>query len=269
MKDKTYDSDMRIIDLPLSRKTKRIIQEMELCTIKDLDNKNYFTLKDKFTAIYDAGTIIKEMNTLGFLIPPENEKLLHDANLSKRVLNILSRYDIFYLSELIEMPKENLKRFRGLGQKSLLELEIACSSYGVELKTLQPIKENFEKVGIKDSRYYQIFFNNHILELADLQNKSIKNLYTMCGYKLAMKLYYILAGKKLYNLDQTVYYIFQVLSPYQSRQLYRICKIEMLEQLTDFRESDLLMIQGIGKASVKRLAAILDKNGLSLKKESE
>lgn len=73
MENKTYDSDMLIIDLPLSRKTKRFIQEMELCTIKDLDNENYFTLKGKFTNIYEIGTIIKEMNTLGFLIPAESE----------------------------------------------------------------------------------------------------------------------------------------------------------------------------------------------------
>lgn len=151
----------------------------------------------------------------------------------------------------------------------MLELENVCPSYGAELKTLQPIKEKFEKIGIKDSRFYHIFFNNQILDIDDLQNIAIKNLYTMCGYRLAMKLYYILVGKKLHNLDQTIYYIFQVLSPYQSRQLYRIYKIEMMEQLTDFRESDLMIIQGIGKASVKKLAAILDSNGLSFKNESE
>lgn len=269
MKNQNYHPDLLIINLPLSRKTKRLLQEMGLCKIKDLYNENYFSLKDKFTDIYEMGTTIKELNSLGFLIAPDNEILLYNTNMSKRLLNILARYNIFYLSELINIPKEHLNKFRGLGEKSFLELEVVCSSYGIELKTLQPIKEKFSKIGIKDSRYYNIFFRNNILKIADLQNVSLEDLYTMCGYRLTMKLYYILVGQKLYPSESNIYFIFQVLSAYQSRQLYRVCKIEKMEQLINFRKSDLLILRGIGKASVNKLAAILASNNLSFKNELE
>lgn len=269
MKNQNYHPDMPIINLPLSRKTKLLIQEMGFYKIKDLYNENYFSIKDKFTDIYNIGTIIKELNRFGFLIAPDNEIFLYNTNISKRLLNILARYDIFYLSELINTPKEHLKRFRGLGEKSFLELEVVCSSYGVELKTLQPMKEKFSKIGIKDSRYYNIFFRNNILEVADLLHISLEDLYTMCGYRLTMKLYYILVGHKLYPSNSNVYFIFQVLSAYQSRQLYRVYKIEKIEQLINFHKSDLLILRGIGKASVNKLAAILASNNLSFKNELE
>ncbi|MCL6623182.1 MAG: hypothetical protein K6T17_01020, partial [Fimbriimonadales bacterium] len=71
---------------------------------------------------------------------------IEEMDFTQRTLNSLKRADVFTLRDLLRRTKADLKEIRGLGQKSLNEVEAKLREMGYELRQgkLKDLPERLE-----------------------------------------------------------------------------------------------------------------------------
>ena len=77
--------------LSLSSEIKLALRNIHITKVSDLDGLDYLTLAEKFPKGYNVTAIANELNSLGYLYPPENEISVYDISMSKRLQNALER----------------------------------------------------------------------------------------------------------------------------------------------------------------------------------
>ena len=92
----------------------------------------------------NALAIVNALNSLGYLYPPENEISVSDILMSKRLQNVLVYNNILYLSQLSIHPREEILKFRNLGEGTMPELDSICQKYGIQIRSLASIREAFD-----------------------------------------------------------------------------------------------------------------------------
>ena len=108
--------DLYIDDLKLSNQTKNILHELGFTMVSDLEGHDYIFLMQKFPLKrHHVYSIIHELNDAGYLLPPDNAVSIYDIPISKRLINILERNYILYLSQLSLYSKEEPACLRNLG----------------------------------------------------------------------------------------------------------------------------------------------------------
>ena len=133
-----------IKDLNLSSEIKLALRNIHITKVSDLDGLNYLTLAEKFSKGYNVTAIANELNALGYLYPPENEISVNDIPMSKRLQNVLVYNNILYLSQLSIHPREEILKFRNLGEGTMPELDSICQKYGIQIRSLASIREAFD-----------------------------------------------------------------------------------------------------------------------------
>lgn len=132
-----------IDDLEISYSAKNILHELGFVMVSDLEGYDYISLIQKFPLKrHYVAAIIQELNSAGYLLPPENAVTIYDMPMSPRLLHVFERNYILYLSQLSLCSKEELARMRNVGEHTMIELEELCKAQGIELRSVQNIKEN-------------------------------------------------------------------------------------------------------------------------------
>lgn len=133
-----------IKDLNLSPEVKTALSWcLGIAKVSDLEGLNYLTFANRCPKNYNVLAIADELNALGYLYPPENEISVYDVPMSKRLQNVLIRNNILYLSQLSIHPREEILKFRNMGESTMLELDNICEKYDIRICSLASIKEAF------------------------------------------------------------------------------------------------------------------------------
>ena len=233
--------EVYIKDLKLSEGTKTALSwGAQITKVSELEGLNYMTLANKFPRPYNALAIADELNALGYLYPPENEISVNDIPMSKRLQNVLMWNNILYLSQLSIHPREEILKFRNLGETTMPELDNICEKYGIRVRSLASIKEAFSNCPFP-AKLYTLFFQNGIFTMDDLKNKTAHDLYIICeqDYALTMKTYYILKKNGVVFDDWEGRYLFEVLSQKQSALIWKEYNLSTILQLLDCSEAQL------------------------------
>ncbi len=251
---------MKIQDLNISAASKSALNSIGLTMVSELAGQNYITLINKFPKNYNIEPLISELNTLGYLLPPSDEISIYDVSMSKRLQNALIRNGVMYLSQLSSYPKEEILRFRNLGEKTVVELEQICQKYGIEMRSLLSIKEHFEKYQFP-SKIYPLLFQNNISCIDDFKHTTANNLYHICqeDYSLTMQIYYILTENGIVFDNWQDKYIFEILPEKKAALLWKKHKICMLSQMPSCNEYELkqsLSSSNSFAATIKELLSI-------------
>ena len=251
---------MKIQDLNISAASKSALNSIGLTMVSELAGQNYITLINKFPKNYNIEPLISELNTLGYLLPPSDEISIYDVSMSKRLQNALIRNGVMYLSQLSSYPKEEILRFRNLGEKTVVELEQICQEYGIEMRSLLSIKEHFEKYQFP-SKIYPLLFQNNISCIDDFKHTTANNLYHICqeDYSLTMQIYYILTENGIVFDNWQDKYIFEILPEKKAALLWKKHKICMLSQMPSCNEYELkqsLSSSNSFAATIKELLSI-------------
>ena len=69
----------KIQDLNISSFAKHALQNAGFTMVSELIGQNYISLVPKFPPHYNILAIIQELNPLGYLLPPENEKSIGES----------------------------------------------------------------------------------------------------------------------------------------------------------------------------------------------
>ena len=251
---------MKIQDLNISAASKSALNSIGLTMVSELAGQNYITLINKFPKNYNIEPLISELNTLGYLLPPSDEISIYDVSMSKRLQNALIRNGVMYLSQLSSYPKEEILRFRNLGEKTVVELEQICQEYGIEMRSLLSIKEHFEKYQFP-SKIYPLLFQNNISCIDDFKHTTANNLYHICqeDYSLTMQIYYILIENGIVFDNWQDKFIFEILPEKNAAMIWKKHKICMLSQMPSCNEYELnqsLSSSNSFAATIKELLSI-------------
>ena len=147
--------------------------------------------------------IIRKLNDLGYLPSAENAISIYDIPMSRKMRNIFLRNGIVYLAQLSAYPT-------------------LCEKYGIQIRSLSPIKEAFSEFQFH-KKIYPLFFRGNIFSVDDIRNKSAHDLYDICeqDYCLTMKTYYALRKNGVMLCGWNDQYLFEILPQYKSVRLFK------------------------------------------------
>lgn len=224
-----------IDDLEISNHAKNILHELGFTMLSDLVGHDYISLIQKFPRKrHYIAAIIQELNNAGYLLPPENAITIYDVSMSKRLLHIFERNYILYLSQLSLCSKEEIAHMRNLGERTMIELEELCKAHGIELRSVQKIKENLAPHQLPfHSIHYEELYKYKIATFDNLNNLTTHDLHMICqrDYTDTMKMYFILKDKGIIFQKREDKYLFEVMSRKDARTLDRRYRIYTVSQL--------------------------------------
>lgn len=218
--------------LSLSSEIILALRNIHITKVSDLDGLNYLTLAEKFPKGYNVTAIANELNSLGYLYPPENEISVYDISMSKRLQNVLIQNNILYLSQLSKRPREKILKFRNLGEGTMPELDNICQKYDIQIRSLASIKEAFDSCHFPVA-LHTIFFQNNIFCMDDFKHKTAHDLYAICqrDYALTMKTYYTLKKNGVMFEDWEDKYLFEILPKKKTSLIWQKYEISTVSQL--------------------------------------
>lgn len=249
-----------IKDLDISPMSKSALSDLGITMTSQLENHNFISLSKMFPTYYNLNQIVTELNSLGYLMPPENEISIYEVPLSTRLRNILTRNQILYLSQLSDYPRERILRFRNLGAKTMMELEETCQKYNIKISSLNCIKESLRQYKFS-STLYERFYRYHLFSIDDFKHISAHDLYFICRqeYLLTMKTYHILKKNNILLKSWDDLYLFEFLSMQKSRTLWLKYHISTIKQLPTAFENNPNLSKHFPASSKNKLAELLDK----------
>ena len=235
---------------------KKALQELHITNVSELKEYNCVSLANKLQTGYNKLMIIRKLNDLGYLPSDENAISIHDIPMSRKMRNILLRNGIVYLSQLSAYPREEILQFRNVGKNAMLEIDNLCEKYGIEIRSLSPIKEAFSEFPFH-RKMYPLFFRGGIFSVDDIRNKSAHDLYNICeqDYRLTMKTYHILRKNGIILCDWNDQYLFEIIPQNKSVQLFEEYGIIAVSQLSDCNERQLKVMSD----SIPALSPLIEK----------
>ena len=222
-----------IKDLNLSAEVKAALSwNLQITKVSELEGLNYLTFANKCPKNCNALAIADELNALGYLYPPENEISVNGIPMSKRLQNVLMRNNILYVSQLSTHPREEILKFRIMGESTMPELDSICEKYGIQIRSLSSIKEAFDSCHFPVA-LHTIFFQNNIFCMDDFKHKTAHDLYAICqrDYALTMKTYYTLKKNGVMFEDWEDKYLFEILPKKKSSLIWQKYEISTVSQL--------------------------------------
>ena len=243
--------------LSLSSEIKLALRNIHITKVSDLDGLNYLTLAEKFPKGYNVTAIANELNSLGYLYPPENEISVYDISMSKRLQNALIHNNILYLSQLSKRPREKILKFRNLGEGTMLELDSICQKYGIQIRSLASIKEAFDSCHFP-AMLHILFFHNKIFSMEDFIHKTAYDLYIICecDYNLTARTYYMLKKNGIIFDEWADKYLFEVLPKQKSTLIWKNYGISTMSQFLDCSETRLQEIISMFPKLSKTIGAV-------------
>ena len=230
-----------IKDLNLSEGIKTALSwTLQITKVSELEGLNYLTFANKCPKGCNATAIANELNALGYLYPPENEISVKDIPMSKRLENVLMFNNILYLSQLSIHPREEILKFRNLGEGTMPELDSICQKYGIQIRSLASIREAFDSCHFP-TMLHNLFFQNKIFSMDDFKHKTAHDLYAICqrDYALTMKTYYTLKKNGVMFEEWEDKYLFEILPKKKTSLIWQKYEISTVSQFSDYNKEQL------------------------------
>lgn len=245
-----------ILELQYSLYIKKTLQKIHITKVSDLKEYDCLTLAKALPQDCNKALIIKKLNDLGYLPSAENAISIYDIPMSRKMRNIFSRNGIVCLAQLSAYPREEILQFHRVGEYSMSEIDTLCEKYGIQIRSLSPIKEAFSEFQFH-KKIYPLFFRGNIFSVDDIRNKSAHDLYNICeqDYCLTMKTYYALRKNGVTLCGWNDQYLFEILPQYKSVRLFKQYGIIAVSQLSDCSGQQLKIISD----SVPALSSLIQK----------
>lgn len=250
--------DAYIQKLNISSTVKAALHNTGFTKLSELEGHNYITLAEILPPNCNLERIIEELNLLGYLLPPENEISIYEITISKRLLHILQRNNIIYLSQLSSRPKEEILRFRNMGEKTIEELESICNKYNIHIRSINFLKDTMSQYEFP-AKIFPTLFKHNISKIDDFRHRDSNDLYNICGkdFSLTMKIYFILKKNAIELQKGREVYFFEILSQKESTVLWHKLNITTVSQLRDYDKKKLNKIISCTPSLAMLLNALL------------
>lgn len=123
-----------------------LLQQIGITNIDEINGMSINEFREKFSGGIVENMCLDLLIENNYVYIPEGERLVNELPIPLRIRFALLRSNIYLLSELRKYPREEILELRGIGVKSLAELEKACADEGVKIISLLDMHDNMTKV---------------------------------------------------------------------------------------------------------------------------
>ncbi len=160
-----------------------LLNEIGVRDISEIEGLSISEFVEKYSRKHFSNLCLNKLLEMEAIYVPEGEKLIYDLPITSRLKNILLRNDVYVLSDIKKYSREEVMRFRNLGELTMKELEIVCEQEGIRLMSVNKIAERMH--GVRFS-YHQLIkmFHLHIWcpeDLCDLTEEQYSELTRLDG----------------------------------------------------------------------------------------
>lgn len=146
-----------------------LLEESGIKDISEIEGMSVSEFIEKYSHMRFTNLCLDKLLEMGVLYVPEEKKLVRDLPITTRLKNILLRYDVYVLSDIVKYSRDDIIRFRNLGESTMKELEAVCEQEGIHIISLSEIEDRM--LGVKFT-YHQLakMFHMHIWYPEDFMN---------------------------------------------------------------------------------------------------
>ena len=154
---------------------KWLINEIEVDDIAELEGMSVTEFMDKYSEKRFSNICLDKLLEMGVVHVPEGELLVNSLPVTTRLKNILLRNDVYVLSDIKKYAREEIMKFRNLGEGTMQELETVCEQAGIQIISLKEIEDRM--LGVKfTERQLTKMFHLHIWFPEDFLNLTEKDV---------------------------------------------------------------------------------------------
>lgn len=146
-----------------------LLREIGAKDISELEGMSVSEFVEKYSDKHFSNICLDRLLEIGAVYVPEGQVLVKDLPITTRLKNILLRYDIYVLSDIIKYSREDIIRFRNLGEATMQELEDLCIKEDIRVISIDEIANRMQGVRFT---YHQLIkmFHMHIWYPEDFLN---------------------------------------------------------------------------------------------------
>lgn len=148
---------------------KWLLDEIGIKDISEVQGLSVSEFIERYSQKHFSNICLDRLLEVGYVYVPEGEKLVAELPITTRLKNILLRNDVYMLSDIVKYPREEIMKFRNLGEGTMKELEDICEQEGIHFISLHEIKERMQGVKFSDRQLIKMFHLN-ILHPEDFLN---------------------------------------------------------------------------------------------------
>lgn len=139
-----------------------LIKEIGVKDIAELQGMSVTEFMDKYSHKHFSNICLNKLLEMGVVYVPEGELLVNELPVTTRLKNILLRNDVYVLSDIKKYAREEILRFRNLGEGTMHELDEVCEQAGIKITSLKEIEDRM--LGMKfTGRQLTNMFHRHVL----------------------------------------------------------------------------------------------------------
>lgn len=159
-----------------------LLDEIGVKDISEVQGLSVSEFIEKYSQKHFRNICLDRLLEVGYVYVPGGEKLVTELPITTRLKNILLRNDVYILSDIVKYSREDIMKFRNLGEGTMKELEDICEQEGVHFISLHEIEDRM--LGVKFSnRQLTKMFHLNILHPKDFLNVTDEEVeYLMQGF---------------------------------------------------------------------------------------
>lgn len=123
-----------------------LLNEIGVKNISEVEGLSVSEFVEKYSRKHFSNLCLDKLLEIGAIYVPDGKKLVYDLPITKRLKNILLRNDVYVLADLAKYSREDILRFRNLGEATMKELEEMCLNEGVQITSINEIAERMPGV---------------------------------------------------------------------------------------------------------------------------
>ena len=155
-----------------------LLKEIDVKDISEVEGMTVSEFVEKYADTHFRNICLDKLLEMGVVHVPEGQLLVKDLPINTRLKNILLRNDVYVLSDIVKYSREDIIRFRNLGEATLKELEELCEKENIRIMSINEIADRM--LGVRFT-YHQLLkmFHMHIWypeDFLDLTEEQITEL---------------------------------------------------------------------------------------------
>lgn len=134
-----------------------LLNEIGVKDISEVEGLSVSEFVEKYSRKHFSNLCLDKLIEIGAVYLPDGEILVKDLEISTRLKNILFRYNIYVLSNIVRYSKEDIMGFRHLGVETMKELETICNQKGIHIVSVTEIGEHMLGVEFTTKQLIKLF----------------------------------------------------------------------------------------------------------------
>lgn len=138
-----------------------LLNEIGAKNLSEVEGLSVSEFVEKYSRKHFSNLCLNKLLEAGVVNVPDGDKLVYELPITTRLKNILLRNDVYILSDIKKYSREDILRFRNLGDATMKELEEICLKENIHIVSIDEIAKRLPQVHFT---YHQLskLFHMHI-----------------------------------------------------------------------------------------------------------